>query len=506
MTGTTSFSGYDRASLTPTVVHIGPGNFHRAHQAVYCDTVLRTGARSGAVWAISLRSAKVRDALACAGFVYHLVERAQAPDGESQGVRPIGALLGVDVAAQNVERALARLADPAVTVATVTVTEHGYCAVHPAGPLDPTRAEVAHDLRHPGSPRSLPGLLLEALVRRRAAGVAPFTVASCDNLPSNGLAASRVVLDLAECRDPRLAEWVRSNVAFPSSMVDRMVPATTDDELAGLRRAGITDHLPVVTEPFSQWVLEDVFPAGRPQWERAGVELVSDVGLHEQAKLRILNAAHSALAYWGLLAGHRLIWQAVADPALLAATRDLLAEILPTVAAPPGWDLPAYAEQVLRRFANSALPYTTAKVAEDGSQKLPVRIVPTVRALLATGAPATHSAQLLAAWAACLAGPRAGDLAVRDAVMRLAAHGRSAPTSGGPANGTTMPPDFAVDRLMNLPGFFDPADPREQDFVKQVRRRAATLWISDIRIALALRDGNPADSPGPTYIVGPRAC
>jgi fructuronate reductase len=486
MTGTTSFTGYDRASLTPTVVHIGPGNFHRAHQAVYCDAVLRSGERSGGVWAISLRSAKVRDALAYLGFVYHLVERTHGPGGESQDVRPIGAVLGVDVAAQDVERALARLVDPAVTVVTITVTEHGYCAVRPAGPLDLTRAEVAHDLRHPGSPRSLPGLLLEALVRRRAAGVAPFTVASCDNLPGNGPATSRVVFGLAECRDPRLAEWVRGNVAFPSSMVDRMVPATTDDELARLWRAGIADHLPVVTEPFSQWVLEDVFPAGRPRWERAGVELVSDVGLHEQAKLRILNAAHSALAYWGLLAGHRLIWQAVADPTLLAATRDLLAtEILPTLATPPGWDLPAYVEQVLRRFANRALPYTTAKVAEDGSQKLPIRVVPTVRALLAAGAPATRCAQLLAAWAACLAGPRAGNFAVRDAGLRIAPRGRPSSNGAVPTNGPKLSPDAAVDRLLNLPGFFDPVDPRERDFVEHVRRRAAALWTGDIHTALA---------------------
>jgi fructuronate reductase len=464
MTRTTPFTSYDRASLTPTIVHIGPGNFHRAHQAVYCDAVLRSGERSGGVWAVSMRSAGVRDRLEGAGFVYHLVERAHGPDGATQVVHPIGALLGVDVASQDVERALARLVDPAVTVVTITVTEHGYCAVGPAGPLDLTRAEVIHDLRHPRSPRSLPGLLLEALVRRRAAGGAPFTVASCDNLPGNGPATSRVVLGLAECRDPRLAEWVLGNVAFPSSMVDRMVPATTDDEAAGLWRLGIADPWPVVTEPFSQWVLEDVFPTGRPSWERAGVELVSDVRLHEQAKLRILNAAHSALAYWGLLAGHRLIWQAVADPPLLAATRDLLgAEVLPTLATPPGWDLPAYAERVLQRFANRSLPYTTAKVAEDGSQKLPIRVVPTVRALLAAGAPTTRCAQLLAAWAMCLTGPRAGGLAVRDVGLR------------------DTSPDVAVDRLLSLPGFFDPAEPQERDFISYVQRRAAALRTGDIR-------------------------
>jgi fructuronate reductase len=488
MTGLTPFAGYDRASLTPTVVHIGPGNFHRAHQAVYCDAVLRGGARSGGVWAVSLRSAAVRDVLAATGFVYHLVERVHRPGGSggdsgeaTRIVRPIGALLGVDVAAQDVEPALARLADPAVTVVTITVTEHGYCAVCPGGPLDLTREEIGHDLRHPASPRSLPGLLLEALVRRRGAGAAPFAVASCDNLPGNGRATARVVLGLAECRDPRLAEWVRGNVPFPSSMVDRMVPATTDDDRAELWRAGIRDPWPVVAESFSQWVLEDLFPAGRPAWERAGVELVSDVGLHEQAKLRILNAAHSALAYWGLLAGHRLIWQAVADPTLLAATRDMLTtEVLPTLTTPPGWDLAAYADRVLRRFANRSLPYTTAKVAEDGSQKLPIRVVPTVRALLAAGVPATRCAQLLAAWAACLAGPRAGGLAVRDAGLRADLGGRAVTSGAGSANDAPTSSDAAVDRLLNLPGFFDPAEPRERDFVAHVRRWAAALWYGDI--------------------------
>jgi len=160
----------------------------------------------------------------------------------------------------------------------------------PGGPLDPRRPEVLHDLRHPEAPQSLPGLLLEALVRRRAAGTAPFAVVSCDNLPGNGKATARVVLDLAERREPRLSAWVRGNVAFPSSMVDRMVPARTDEDRCRLRETGIHDAWPVVTEPFSQWVLEDVFPSGRPPWERAGVGLVADVGRHEQAKLRILNA------------------------------------------------------------------------------------------------------------------------------------------------------------------------------------------------------------------------
>ena len=238
-----------------------------------------------------------------------------------------------------------------------------------------------------------------------------------------------MVRELAECRDPSLAAWIDGNVAFPSSMVDRMVPATTAEDRELLRRDGLVDAWPVATEPFTQWVLEDTFPTGRPPWERAGVELVSDVAVHEQAKLRILNAAHSALAYWGLLAGHRSVAEAVADPVLLDATRHLLSgEVLPTLDAPPGWDLAAYVEQVLERFGNRTLGYTTAKIAGDGSQKLPVRLVPTVSARLAAGLPAVRCAQVLAAWAACMAGPRSASFAIEDAVLAppscVAARGR----------------------------------------------------------------------------------
>jgi fructuronate reductase len=475
-----AFTAYRRESLVPTVVHIGPGVFHRAHQAVYADSVLRTGATSGAVWGVSLRSPAVRDALAGNDFVYHVVERGgPGPDV----VRPVGAILGIDVATEGVEPVLARLADPAVTVVTVTVTEHGYCATHPGGPLDPRRPEVLHDLRDPEAPRSLPGLLLEALVRRRAAGTAPFTVVSCDNLPGNGPATARVVLDLAEYREPGLSAWIHDNVAFPSSLVDRMVPATTGDDRRRLRDTGVDDAWPVVTEPFSQWVLEDRFPAGRPPWERAGVELVSDVTHHEQAKLRILNAAHSALAYWGLLAGHRLVWQAAADRVLLAATRALLAhEVIPTLTPPSGWDLHDYAEQVLRRFSDAALPYPTAKVAGDGSQKLPVRLIPTVRALVAQGSPATRCAQLLAAWAACLCGPGARRLAVADAALDALL---DAGSGGLRLRDGTAPPAGAVRRLLSLPGFLDPTVPRECAFVRDVELAGRDLWYSDVRVALA---------------------
>jgi fructuronate reductase len=475
---------YDRSQLRPTVVHIGPGVFHRAHQAVYADDLLRTGARDGAIWAISLRSPGARDALAPDEFRYVVVERAgPSIDGQvGDSTRTVGSLLGIDVAALDTAAAVSRLTRPEVSVVTITVTEHGYCATEPGGPLDTARPEIVHDVAAPMSPRSLPGLLLEALVRRRDAGIAPFTVASCDNLPANGAAVRRVVGDLAECRRPALADWIRGTVSFPSSMVDRMVPATPDAAA------------PLVTEPFRQWVIEDAFPSGRPAWEQVGVELVGDVGAHEQAKLRILNAAHSALAYWGLLAGHRFIWQAVADPVLLRATRELLErEAIPALTAPAGWDLRRYADAVLDRFANRALPYTTAKVAGDGSQKLPVRLIPTVRAALDAGRPAPRCAQVLAAWATALAGPHRGRFDVADA--RLVAGDVIRP-------GASVGPEESVRRLIVLPGFLGPEAAAHGEFPALVARLARLMWHGDVRHVLAGLDaavdrGSPALGPTP---------
>ncbi|MEP6658796.1 MAG: mannitol dehydrogenase family protein [Acidimicrobiales bacterium] len=491
MTAATLFDGYDRTTLHPTVAHIGPGVFHRAHQAVYCDAVLRTGSRNGAVWGIALRSSAVRDALEAKSFVYEVVEVTSGQGGTEDVtalVQPVGALLGINVVSQDVEAALTRLVDDAITVVTITVTENGYCAANPGGPLDTILPDIVHDLVTPMTPRSLPGLLLEALVRRRAAGTAPFTIVSCDNLPQNGVATARVVCELAECRDPSLAAWVQGNVAFPSSMVDRMVPATSDADPAMLRRLGLVDGWPVVTEPFSQWVLEDMFPTGRPEWERVGVELVGDVATHERAKLRILNAAHSALAYWGLLAGHRFIWQAATDHVLLDATRDFLVnEVMPTLEPPPGWNLDAYTEQVLSRFANRALPYTTKKVACDGSQKLAVRVVPTVRDRLADGMPAPRSAQLLAAWIASVAGPRAAVLAVDDSAL---ASGPAGALTRSAHNGTVSG-EHAAAALLALPGFFDTSDPTEHAFADEVARQARLLWRTDVRLLLgASLDGS----------------
>jgi len=462
---------YDLVGVRPSVVHIGPGVFHRAHQAVYGDEVLATGSLSGGICAVSLRSADLHRALARQGHLYTLLER----DDGGDRARLIGSIRETIVAAYDPEAALRRLTDPAAQVVTITVTEAGYCSVGPSGPLDTSRPEIAHDLAHPAAPRSLPGLLAEALARRRAAGTAPLTVVSCDNLRANGPATRRVVSEFAEHRGGDLAGWIHGTVAFPSSMVDRMVPATTEDIRAlAAERTGMADAWPVVTEPFSQWVLEDTFPGGRPPWERAGVELVADVAPFERAKLRILNGAHSALAYLGLLAGHATIADAVEDAVLRPVVEAMLRdEVVPTLVPPPGLDLAAYAATVLRRFANRPLAYATVKVAGDGSQKLPVRIVGTAADRLAADAGAERLALVVAAWAACVLGPRSGELGIPDPELE-----RLLGSSGTPV------PDAAaaVDRLRGLDAGFGPLG-RTPAFAGAVRRHAARLWREHVHAA-----------------------
>jgi len=464
---------YDIAGVRPSVVHIGPGVFHRAHQAVYADDVLATGSATGGICAVSLRSADLHRALARQGHLYTLLERGDGGDR----ARLIGAIRETVVIAGEPGAVLRRLTDPAVQVVTITVTEAGYCSAGPSGPLDTSRPEIVHDLARPSVPRSLPGLLVEALARRRAAGTAPLTVVSCDNLRANGPATRRVVSELADHRGGDLASWIHSSVAFPSSMVDRMVPATTEDvRTLAAERTGMADAWPVVTEPFSQWVLEDVFPGGRPPWERAGVELVADVAPFEQAKLRILNGAHSALAYLGLLTGQTTIADAVEDLVLRPVVEAMLRhEVLPTLTPPPGLNLPAYAATVLGRFANRPLAYATAKVAADGSQKLPVRILGTVADRLAAGAGVERLALVVAAWAACVLGPRSGELGVRDPELERLLGSPPAPVQD---------PAAAVDRLLGLDAVFGPLG-RTPAFAEAVGGHAALLWRDGVHVAIA---------------------
>jgi len=292
---------------------------------------------------------------------------------------PITVLNDVLVAPEDPDAVLSIMADPAVKIVTLTVTEKGYCHNPATGALNLDHPDILHDLTH-ALPVSAPGFLVRALARRYAAGCAPFTVLTCDNLPENGRLVRGMVLQLAEQIDPDLASWIAPNGRFPSTMVDRITPATTQEDIA--RVNGLIDRpdaAPVMHEPFSQWAVEDDFVGGdRPDLEAAGVEMVKDVSPHENMKLRMLNGTHSALAYTGYLAGHETIAKTVADPLFATYVHQLWAEIEPAVIAPKGVQLADYRKALFDRYTNPAIQHRTWQIAMDGSQKLPQRILGTL--------------------------------------------------------------------------------------------------------------------------------
>ena len=442
---------YDRPGLETGIVHIGLGAFHRAHQAVYTDDVLNRQAGPWGICGVSLRSPETRDALAPQDNLYAVAVR----DAGGEHLRVVGSVTGTLVAPEDPEAVLARLARPSVRVVTVTVTEKGYCHEPATGALDERHPDIVHDLGRPRRPRSLPGFLVEALDRRRKAGTAPLTVLSCDNLPNNGEVAAGILRRFAELRDPALGRWIEDNVACPSSMVDRIVPATTDEDRAAVsRRLTVEDAWPVMTEPFSQWVVEDRFPTGRPAWEREGAELVADVRPYEMMKLRLLNASHSCIAYLGYLAGHATVSDAIADPAFARFVRRLMdEEVTPTLDVPPGADLARYKAALLDRFANPALRHRTWQIAMDGSQKLPQRLLGTVRDRLASGASIDALALGVAGWMRYVTGRDENGQAI-DVRDPLADRLKALADEAGPDARTLVPALLAVREVFgdDLPG------------------------------------------------------
>ncbi|KKB77755.1 dioxygenase [Devosia soli] len=385
--------GYDRAKVTPGIVHLGIGAFHRAHMAVYVDDLLAQDASWGIVGA-SLRRPDTKEALEPQGGLYTIAVR----DAEGTHPRVIGSILSVMDANTEREALLELMASPAIRIVSLTVTEKGYCHDPATGELDERHPDVVHDLANPNAPKSAPGMLVEALARRKAAGTAPFTVLSCDNLPSNGETAKRIVTRFAALRDPTLGEWVK-DVAFPSTMVDRIVPSTTDADRAEVAELiGAEDAWPIMTEPFTQWVIEDHFPAGRPAFEKVGGQLVEDVEPFELMKLRMLNGSHSTMAYLGYLGGYQYIAEVMGDDAYVKLIHGLMTdEAMPTLDM-PGTDLGAYRDQLLERFRNPALKHRTWQIAMDGSQKLPQRLLGTIRDRLKAGQDFSRLGLGVAAW------------------------------------------------------------------------------------------------------------
>jgi fructuronate reductase len=369
---------YDIAAARVGIVHLGVGAFHRAHQAVYVDDRLAAGETGWAICGASLRSSDTRDALKPQDGLYSVAVRG----AEGEALRIVGSLRRLIVAPEDPQALLAAMCEPRVRIVMLTVTEKGYCHDPATCRLDETHPAIRRDFGDLHTPSSAPGFLVEALARRRAGGAAPFAVVSCDNLPSNGATARNVVTRVAELRDPDLGRWVEGEVAFPSTMVDRIVPATTDEDRARVAaRLGVEDAWPVVTEPFSQWVIEDHFPSGRPRFEDSGATMVADIAPFELAKLRLLNGSHSTLAYLGYLAGYETIADAVADASFARLIGELMeAESAPTLDAGASGDLKRYMRELQARFRNPALRHRTWQIAMDGSQKLPQRLLGTVRA------------------------------------------------------------------------------------------------------------------------------
>jgi fructuronate reductase len=453
--------GYGRGSVTPGLVHLGIGAFHRAHQAAVIDDRLAAGEKSWGVIGASLRAAQTRDALTPQDGLYTLAVRS----GVDTTFRVIGAVSRVIVAPEGPEALLRILADPAIRIVSLTVTEKGYCRDPASGNLVEHDPDIRHDLTG-AAPRTALGFLVEALRRRRHAGAAPFAALSCDNLPANGATLKRLLVRFAKLRDATLGggsdlgSWIEGELACPSTMVDRIVPATTDADRAEVDAAlGVHDAWPVTAEPFWQWVIEDHFPAGRPDFAASGAELVRDVAPYELMKLRLLNGAHSTLAYLGYLAGYETVASAIADPGLAALAARLMDESQVTLHPLPGFDLDAYKRALRARFANSALKHRTWQIAMDGSQKLPQRLIAPAHERLARGLKMGAAAYGIAGWMRYVTGvdEKGAAIDVRDP---LAARIKSALGASSPA---------ARDRaaaLLAITEIFDPelaGDPRFRD-------------------------------------------
>ena len=386
---------YDPAGITTGIVHLGLGAFHRAHEAVYTDTVLKSDPRWG-ICGVSLKTPRVTHALAQQDGLYAVLEKGAT----GTSARVIGAVRETRFLGAGSESVIALFADPAVHVVSLTVTEKGYCHDPATGRLDHAHPEIAHDLAHPRSPVSTIGVLVAGLAARRASASGPINVVCCDNLPRNGRTVEGLVTSFAQAVDPDLADWIAAHVAFPCTVVDRIVPATTEADLVeALHLLGVADAVPVVAEPFSDWFIENRFAAARPAWEEAGARVVADVAPFESMKLRLLNGSHSTLAYLGYLLGHEYLWQAASDPLLGTLVERMMGiEVVPTLDVPKDIDLSAYSAQLLARFRNPALRHRTQQIAMDGSQKIPQRLLATVRDRLRDGGSIEHLALAIAGW------------------------------------------------------------------------------------------------------------
>jgi mannitol 2-dehydrogenase len=392
---------YDRSALTTGVVHFGVGAFHRSHQAMYFDRLMNDGkALDWAICGVGLLPADkaIKDALSSQDGLYTLVEK---PPSGAWEPRIIGSITEVLFGPDDAELILQRMSAPQTRIVSLTVTEGGYNTSDVTGEFISDNPAVQRDLDPGATPGTWFGFVVEALARRRADGITPFSVVSCDNIQGNGHVAHRAVIAFARLREQDLADWIEHNVPFPNSMVDRITPATTDaDRAAVAEHYDITDAAPVLSEDFTQWVMEDRFSAGRPPLEEAGVQIVEHVEPYELMKLRLLNAGHQALGYGAYLTGYRYVHEGAQDPLfasfLLGYMRD---EAIPSLAPVPGINLMRYTDQLIERFSNEQVRDTLARINSFTSDRIPKFVAPVANHQLRTGGPIVHCAAIIAIWA-----------------------------------------------------------------------------------------------------------
>src|SRR5215213_5956463 len=449
---------YDRSRLTAGVVHIGVGGFHRAHAAMYHDRLLNAG--GGLDWGICgggvmPRDQLMRDALAAQDRLYTLmVKHGDGP----RAARVIGSISEYLFAPDDREAVIERMANPETRIVSLTITEGGYDV---AGDPDPRAGTWA--------------LMSEALRRRRAREIQPFTVMSCDNLQTNGEVARTALTAVAALEDPGLAEWVADEVSFPSTMVDRITPITTDEDRAALGELfGVDDRWPVVCEPFAQWVVEDDFPAGRPPYEDADVQLVPDVLPYELMKVRLLNGSHQALGYFASLCGYGLVHEAAQDELMRRFLRDYMREeVAPTLQPVPGVDLDRYQAELIERFSNPAVRDTVARLCEASSDRIPAFVLPAIRDQLASGGEIRRSAAVVASWARYAEGTDDQGKAIQVVDRRAEALSRRARRQRDDPNA------FLEDREL-----FDGL-PDDERFMQSYREALASLHANGARATIA---------------------
>ncbi len=471
---TAKLPAYDRNALKAGILHLGPGAFFRAHFAPFTDGAL---AAAGGDWGIevaSLRTPDVADNLSAQNGLYTVLIR----DTSGTTAHVIGSILGAYVAPRDPAGLLARLEDPDIRIVSMTVTEKAYGFDPATGGLDLKHPDIVADLANRQAPRGVIGYLVEGLARRRQKSITPFTPLSCDNLPSNGAVLKRLVLEFTARIDPELHGWIEANVPFPSTMVDRITPASTDATYADAKRlTGRADMAAIETEPFTQWVIEDHFVNGRPAWEKVhGALMVEEVSAYEKMKLRMLNGAHSLLAYLGYTAGYEFIRDVMDDAGLSALARRHMNAAAATLDPVPGIDLDAYADELIARFANKAIAHRTYQIAMDGTQKLPQRLLEPATEALAKGSKAETYAIAVAAWMRYAIGidrngeryelrdPRAGEIA--------------ALLDGVPRNGGAVSA-----ALFGLPGLFPKALTGNAAWTEDVANKLEIL-IQDNRLPL----------------------